>query len=137
MTYYAIYVRRVSDIEANILGKTKWIQQDDDTHELRILHELSPAGTRYLFSAGIPVINTEKDWASYFFHRQIGRTQKVILSEEAAKNWMISYILKAYVIEPSALMETGIPDVVLLGDYTNRTSIRSLRAAELDAAKKS
>lgn len=50
---------------------------------------------------------------------------------------MISYILKAYVIEPSALMETGIPDVVLLGDYTNRTSIRSLRAAELDAAKKS
>lgn len=137
MTYYAIYVRRVSDIEANILGKTKWIQQYDDTHELRILHELSPAGTRYLFSAGIPVINTEKDWASYFFHRQIGRTQKVILSEEAAKNWMISYILKAYVIEPSALMETGIPDVVLLGDYTNRTSIRSLRAAELDAAKKS
>lgn len=61
----------------------------------------------------------------------------MILSEEAAKNWMISYILKAYVIEPSALMETGIPDVVLLGDYTNRTSIRSLRAAELDTAKKS
>ena len=54
MTYYAIYVRRVSDIEANILGKTKWIQQDDDTHELRILHELSPAGTRYLFFCRYP-----------------------------------------------------------------------------------
>ena len=137
MTYYALYVRRVSDMDANIWGKTKWIRQYDAAHELRVLHELSPDGARHLFSAGIPVINTEKDWMRFFFHRQIGRTQKVILSEEAAKSWMLSYILKAYVIEPSALMETGIPDVVLLGDYTNRTSVRSLRAVELDAAKKS
>ena len=137
MTYYTLYVRRVSDMEANIWGKTKWIQQYDETHELRILHELSLAGAFHLFSAGIPVINTENDWKRYFFHRQIGRTQKVILSEEAANNWMLSYILRAYVIEPSALMETGIPDVVLIGDYTNRTSVRSLRAVELDAAKKS
>ena len=137
MTYYALYVRRVSDMDANIWGKTKWIQQYDETHGLRILRELSPAGARYLCSTGMPVINTEKDWERYLFHRQIGRTQKVILSEEAAKNWMLSYILKAYVIEPSALMETGIPDVVLLGDYTNRTSVRSLRAVEHDTVKKS
>lgn len=137
MTYYALYVRRVSDMAVNIWGKTKWIRQYDETHELRTLHELSPAGARYLLTAGIPVINTEDDWTRYFFHRQIGRTQEVILSEEAAKSWMLSYILEAYVMEPSALMETGIPDVVLLGDYTNRTSVRSLRAAELDAVKKS
>lgn len=137
LTYYALYVRRVSDMDANIWGKTKWIQQYDETHELRILHELSSAGAFHLFSAGLPVINTEKDWTRYIFHRQIGRTQKVILSEEAAKSWMLSYILEAYVIEPSALMETGIPDVVLLGDYTNRTSVRSLRAVKLDTAKKS
>ena len=85
----------------------------------------------------MPAINTEKDWERYLFHRQIGRTQKVILSKEAAKNGILSYILKAYVIEPSALMETGIPDVVLLGDYTNRTSVRSLRAVEHDTMKKS
>lgn len=137
MTYYMLYVRRVSDMEANIWGKTKWIQQYDETHELRILRELSPAGARYLCSTGMPVINTEKDWERYFFHRQIGRTQKVILSEEAAKNWMLSYISEKYVVEPSALMETGIPDVVLLGDYTNRTSVRSLRAVEHDTMKKS
>ena len=88
-------------------------------------------------STGMPVINTEKDWERYFFHRQIGRTQKVILSEEAAQNWMLSYISEKYVVEPSALMETGIPDVVLLGDYTNRTSVRSLRAVEHDTMKKS
>lgn len=137
MTYYTLYVRRISDMDANIWGKTKWIQQYDEAHELRILHELSPAGARYLFFAGIPVINTEKDWARYFFHRQIGRTQKVILSEEAANSWMLSYILKAYVIEPSALMETGIPDFVLLGDYTDRTAVRSLHAVEHDTMRKS
>lgn len=128
--YYQLYVRRVSDIDANIWGRTEWVGQYDPDHELRVLSKLSEAGVNWFYRRGNPVITTEDDWKSFLFHTQIGRTQSVLVSEQAARGWMLAYILEEYIVAPYALMEVGLPDVILLGDYPNRSSVRSRRAVE-------
>lgn len=125
--YYILYFRRVSWFDANLWGKTKWIGMFDKEHELRILHELREGCAQALWERGIPVISTKEEWESYFYHATIGHMEKIVVSETALK-CCASHTLTPYAVEPGILLASGLPDVILLGDYANVPEVFSLRS---------
>lgn len=126
-TYYLLYVRRISWWDANIWGKTMWLRDYDQYHELRKLHKLSDSGTIMLHDAGIDIINTSDEWNSFFFHATIGCTYNVIVSKDCLCS-CAPYTLCQYAVHRENLYPDKLPpDVILLGDYTNNPSVFSVR----------
>lgn len=123
--YYTLYFRRVSWFDANLWGKTKWIGTFDKKHELRILHELREGYAQELWESGMPVISTKEEWESYFYHAVIGHMEKIVASKTALK-CCAPRALMSYAVEPGILFVTGVPDVILLGDYANVPEVFSL-----------
>lgn len=125
MRYYQLYVRRISWWDANLWGKTRWEGPYSETHELRSLRPLSDSGVTRLYQSGIRIINTEEEWNSFFYHATIGLMEMIIISGEAARR-CVSRVLSRYAVAPEALMMSGIPDVILLGDYENTPDVFSV-----------
>lgn len=126
MTYYLLYIWRISWWSANIWGKTMWIGPYDQTHELRKLHMLSEEGTMQLHTTGIPVIFFQKEWKSFFYRTTIGFTYKVIVSEDCLRT-CAPYTLHHYAVHRRALYTNKLPpDVILLGDYKNVPDVFSV-----------
>ena len=126
-TYYLLSIRRISWWDANIWGKTMWIGFYDQFHELRKLHMLSKEGVINLHATGIPVISSEKEWESFFYHAAIGFTYKVIVSEDCLHT-CAPYTLYHYAVHRRALHSDKLPpDVILLGDYKNVPDVFSVR----------
>lgn len=123
--YYLLYFRRISWWDANMWGKTKWVGIYDDEHELRALHELEECAAQKLGNQGIPAINTQAEWNSFFYRSVIGRTQRILVSEACLKR-CAPRTLAYYAVEPQILFATGQPDVILLGDYTNVPEVFSV-----------
>lgn len=133
--YYILYFRRVSWFDANLWGKTKWIGMFDNKHELRILHELKEGCAQELWESGMPVISTKEEWESYFYHAVIGHMEKIVVSETALK-CCAPHALMSYAVKPSILLVTGLPDVILLGDYANVPEVFSLRSKRASAYRR-
>lgn len=133
--YYTLYFRRVSWFDANLWGKTKWIGMFDKKHELRILHELREGCAQELWDKGLPVISTREEWESYFYHAVIGHTEKIVVSETALK-CCAPHALLSYAVEPGILLATGVPDVILLGDYANVPEVFSLSSKRASAYRR-
>lgn len=127
-TYYLLYIRRISWWNANIWGKTLWIRNYDQFHELRKLHELSDSGAIGLHNAGIPTITTTEEWKSFFFRTTIGYTYKVIVSQDCLCCFA-PYALRQYAVHRRVLHSDKLPpDIILLGDYANAPDVFSVRA---------
>nr|WP_325254475.1 helix-turn-helix transcriptional regulator [uncultured Oscillibacter sp.] len=127
LTYYLLYVRRISWLDANIWGKTMWIGNYDQFHELRKLHMLSGDGIATLYAAGILAISSEKEWNSFFYRATIGHTYKVVVAEDCLRT-CAPYALYQYAVHRRALYSDKLPwDYILLGDYTNLPDVFSVR----------
>lgn len=125
-TYYLLYVRRISWMDANIWGKTLWIGSYDQFHELRRLRSLHGDDVVSLNAAGIPVITTQKGWEGFFYRTTIGWTYKVIVSEECLRT-CVPRTLYQYAVHRRALYTDKLPfDVILLGNYEDVPEIFSV-----------
>ncbi len=125
-TYYLLHVRRISWFDANIWGKTIWIEDYNRTHELRRLCELTDSAPMVLYNAGVTVITTEEEWKSFLLRATIGCTYKIIASKDCLRVCAPRTLYK-YAVHRRALYTDKLsPDVILLGDYKNVPDVFSV-----------
>lgn len=123
--YYLLYVCRASWWETRIWGKTMWIGHYNMNYELRKLHPLNNNAEEARYLQGLLVINTKDDWDGFFYRAKIGNFHKLIVSEKSLQS-RAPYVLGTYAVHRKILRETvmtGEPDVILLGQYRNRSGV--------------
>lgn len=125
MKYYMVRAWRTSLAGAHIYGKTMWIDNYCNNNEIRKLQPINIAEAIAQMDNDYLTVNTKDEWMNWLMHAKIGKEQIMIISEECIQR-CLSYLLDEYVVAQSALTKFGLQDVVLLGDYKNRTDVFSI-----------